>query len=362
MFKHSFKVLLAVVALMGVQASAPLEAIGNVITKRPDIKSQIIVNNRLLAKVHGKVFSVLDVKKAMDNYLGKAYPEIFNEPEAVLQFYVRNWRPILQEMIDNELMLMEAEELSYKMDKIHVREEMESRFGSNLIEFGEKVNKTQSELEQLVSDDLICKSLMWYRVWQRAFNEVTPQIVHDHYTAHLQNSPSDEQWTYQMCTIRGKDADATAKIAEDVRALFEKTDSSLGSSLADAVAAVTKLTPSGVSVKLSDDIVLTSQELSKENLSILESLKPMEISNPVNQKSRYDDQTVTRLFHLKDHTLKAPPAFDEVSDEIRDALVGKKSESIRQEYMNRLRKRFCCEDLVVEKMYGPETKLFVLHG
>ncbi len=363
MFRNpSFKVIFSLAVLTLSQVSASPMSYGNNFLEHSGKKAQIIVNNRPLAKINGKVFSVMDVKKQMDIYLAKSYPQMMDDPESILQFYVQNWRPILQEMVDNELMLMEANELAYKVEKPFIREEMEQKFGANVNERLEELGLTPTEAEKLVEEDLICKSMMWYRVWQRSMNKITPQVVYDHYVKHIEASPSQDEWTYQMCTIRGKDSEATAQIAKDIRSIFSKTGTTLGSSLTDAVAAVSKLLPSSVNIKLSDDIQLTSQQLSAENLSILESLKPTEISEPVSQKSRYDDQTVTRLFHLKNHTSKSPPSFEQVSNEIRDALVGKASESVRQEYLSKLRKRFCCEHLVIEKMYDQQTKLFILHA
>lgn len=362
MNRLSFKALFAIVSLIGVQVSQTVQAASKSNSAVEEAMSHIIVHNRPLAKINGKVFSVIDVQKSMNRYLLKAYPDIFQDPQSVLQFYVHNWRPVLQEMIDNELMLMEAEELTYKMDASYIKEEMRERFGENANEISDNNDMSKEELEKIVGDDLICRSLLWYRVWQPAMNEVTPKVIHDHYVANVLNGPAQDSWKYQMCTIRGKDANQNEKIAKELKKVFKKADTKLGGSLTDAVAAVSSLTPEGVSVKVSDDIVLTSQELSKENLSILQGLKPMEISKAVNQKSRYDDQTVTRIFQLKEHTVTAPPAFEDVSSQIKEALIGEKSEGIRQEYMTRLRKRFCCEDLVMEKMYGPETRLFALNG
>ncbi len=329
-------------------------------------QAKIIVHNRPLAKINGKVFSVMDVKKRMDNYLAKAYPEIFTEPESVFQFYVHSWRNVLQEMIDNELMLMEGESLSYKLDKTYIKEELREKYGPNINQKLDELGLTSEEAERTVEDDLICRSLMWYRVWQKSINQVTPEVVKEHYAKQQENRPKQDEWTYQMCTIRGRDAEAAEKLAEDVRKLFslvgndEGNQGSLGSALADAVKAVSAITPSGVTVKLSDDIHLTSQQLSTENLSILENMTPLSISEPIKQKSRYDDTTVMRLFFVKEHLVKEPPSFEELESEIREGLVAKEGEKIKAEYMNKLRKRFCCEHLVVDKMYNAQFPVFSL--
>ncbi len=173
-----------------------------------------------------------------------------------------------------------------------------------------------------------------------------------------------------MCTIRGRDAGAAEKIAEDVKRLFSllgdensKEDGLvLGSALADAVKAVSSLAPAGISVKLSDDIHLTSQQLSAENLAILEKMTPLTISEPIRQKSRYDDTTVMRLFHVKEHLVKQPPTFEQLENEIREGLVAKEGEKLKAEYMGKLRKKFCCEHLVAEKMYSAQFPIFTIAG
>ena len=361
MIKSTTRLLFLLCTLAAVQCFADLPTYGGNFFDRQGQRSTVIVNNRPLAKINGKVFSALDVQKQMDRYLQHAHPQIFEEPESVFQFYSHSWKSVLQELVDNELMLMEAKELSYKLDKVMVEEELVNRFGSNYDDQIEKNGLTKDEATKIVENDLICKSMMWYRVWQKSMNLVTPQVVQDHYANTIQNKPSKDEWTYQMCTVRGNDAQAAEKIAKDVYKMFNTdSDTNLGSSLADAVKAIAALTPNDVSVKVSDEIRLTSKELSTENLSILEGLKPMEVSNPVMQKSRYDDQTVMRLFHLKEHLVTTPPSYDEISNEIRDALVGKEGEKVRDAYLNKLRKRFCYEDLIIEKMYDSQTQIFAL--
>lgn len=364
--KWSTQIVASVLAVVSGSANAALPSFGESITKQQK-RGQVLVHNKPLARINGKVFSVMDVKKQLDRYLQAQHPEVFDDAAAVYQFYAQSWRSALQEMIDSELMLMEAEELSYKMDDDVIREEMIDKFGSNMNDRLEELGLTKEETEKLVRKELICRSMMWYRVWQKAWNAATPEATEKLYTQKYKNQPAQERWTFQTCTIRGKDDANAKKVAEQVRSILikqeteEDSDEKLGSALSNAVKAVTASIPEGVSIKLSGDLQLTSLELSKEHLEILQGLKVKQISTPVKQKSRSDDQTVMRLFQLKGHEVKTPPPFEEVSEQLRHYIVNQESERLRAEYLAKLRKKFCCENLIVEKMHDANLPIFVHH-
>src|SRR5580704_3365582 len=70
---------------------------------------KIVVNNRILAKVNGKAISVLDIMKKMDMLFYRQYPQYANNAEARQQFYSMYWKTALQECIDKELIMADAQ-------------------------------------------------------------------------------------------------------------------------------------------------------------------------------------------------------------------------------------------------------------
>ncbi len=103
------------------------------LANNPD--GEIIVNNRILAKVQGKSISVLDVMKKMDLFISDHYPEILNAPAGKFQFYQAQWKPVLDQLIDTQLMMADAENREHKITVSdgELREEVMLRFGPNVM-------------------------------------------------------------------------------------------------------------------------------------------------------------------------------------------------------------------------------------
>lgn len=95
--------------------------------------ADLLIHNRILATINGKTFSVMDVVKKMDVYLAQNFPEYLESTVQRFQFYSNNWRRILSQMIDNELILADAEKLKIKIPDAEVREKIYERFGPNVM-------------------------------------------------------------------------------------------------------------------------------------------------------------------------------------------------------------------------------------
>src|SRR5579862_2792928 len=87
---------------LAMQADAPLP----IQEQEPE---ELIVFNRILTKVNEKTISVVDVMKRMDMFLQRHYPHLVNSKVARYQFYSSQWRDYLTQMIDQELMIADAE-------------------------------------------------------------------------------------------------------------------------------------------------------------------------------------------------------------------------------------------------------------
>ena len=64
---------------------------------------ELIVYNRVLARINGKTFSVVDVMKKMDLFLQRNYPHMVSSKAACYQFYSSQWKETLSQMINEEL-------------------------------------------------------------------------------------------------------------------------------------------------------------------------------------------------------------------------------------------------------------------
>ena len=329
----------------------------NNLRPQPNQNYKLIVKNRILVKVNGNAISVMDVKKKMDFFLHENHKEALESDALRYQFYSQNWKDVLQEMIHNELMLMESNELNIDIPDGDIREEMETRFGPNVIQQIETLGLTYDEAKKMVKEDIIVKNLSWYRIWARVMQVVTPDALRQGYSDHLASLPNKDQWIYQTLTVRGTQDASVEQFAEKAHTYLADNE------FVDLTKVVNTLNndlPKNVFINVSDEICLQSQDLSPEYQSILGRLSPESFSQPVKQISRADGSTVYRIFHLKEHQTFDLPSFEELSSTIRNKLMQKHSEIQREEYFSKLRKRFCCEDLVVSKFIEASYQPFVL--
>jgi len=90
---------------------------------------QLTINNHPLAKINGKVLSLIDVVKKMDLFLYEYDPNMKLSVAERAQFYSSRWNETLEELICNELMLLDAEQKKIEVSDGEVREELENRVG-----------------------------------------------------------------------------------------------------------------------------------------------------------------------------------------------------------------------------------------
>lgn len=318
---------------------------------------KLIINNRILAKLNGKSISVMDVKKKMDLFLKANHPDAFNNPAMCYSFYSKNWNETLQEMINNELMLMEAAELGVEIAPGDIREEMETRFGPNVVASIENLGLTYDEATAMVRDDIIIKNLSWFRIWARVMQLVTPEAIMNGYKEHLASLPKKDEWIYQTLTVKGSKDAPVEEFATKAHTILTENHHS---NLLGAIAAINETLPKNVTVSVSDEMHLQSQDLSPEYRTILGRLSPETFSQPIKQMSRVDGSTVYRIFHLKEYQKVTPPSFDELASTIRNQLMQKHAQIQTADYHAKLRKRFCGEDLVSSKLTDPNFQPFSL--
>ncbi len=302
---------------------------------------EIVVQNRILTKLNGKNISVLDVMKKMDVFLSTYYPQYMNSKTARYQYYSTQWRQTLQQMIDHELMVIDATNRDVKVSDGEVREEIQTRFGPNVMGTLDTLGITYDEAREMVYQDMIVQRIQWVRVTSKVLQKVTSQEVKNAYQKFLKENPAKEEWTYQFVTIRAADESAAQELAVKLAALKEKSQQNL------TVATdlfKTELPPeSPVTLSVSQEFTLEDKAVSEAHRAVLSQMKPSEWSAPTAQLSR-DGTTVVRIFHLKDHTKTQPPAFATISNDLKNQLLNESAEQESKVYVANLYKRFSFDE------------------
>ncbi len=302
-----------------------------------DQPQNIFINNRPLAKVNGKVISLLDVVKKMDLDIHERMPEISDSKMNVYQFYMGRWEETLNDLVKTELILRDAEELDLKISDGEIREEIESKFGPNIMSNLNDLNMTLDDAKELVRTELITRRMSWFKIHSIAVHDITPNDIKNSYLSYCKENPAKETWNYQVLSIRSPDKASCEEYAEKASTLIGKTCTNLPTLLS-------KLTeenpPENLKLSVSTDYSVSEKEISSQHKEILVKLSDGEYSDPIIQKSRHSNENVCRLFHLKSKTLQEVPTFESMYKNINNKLISTAIDQIEKVYIDRLKEKY----------------------
>jgi len=296
---------------------------------------ELFINNRVLARVKDKTFSLIDVVKQMDMYAFENDPSIATSTEKQYQFYMQSWRYFLDQLINNELMVFEADGKEIKISDGDVREEILARFGPNVQENLHKLNLSLDEAKELIYTDLLSQKIQGYYVHAKAFHSVTPERIREAYQAYLAKHPPHVHWKYKFMTVRANDETLGKAVAERAHTLIHDKHLSLRE-VVEAIQAENE----GVKISLSRDVEGADADISEQHKSILRTLSVDAVSEPLEQNSRSSSEKVFRLFQLKEKEDVQPRALEDMHAELRDSLIRQLVSTGLEEYILKLRNKY----------------------
>ncbi len=311
------------------------------------------INNRILVTVMNKPITVLDVVKKMNVILEQNYPEYRHIDSARHQFYSQQWKTILYQMIDSELMLKDAEKLEIKLSDAEIREEIHSRFGPNIMKSLSSIGISYDEAKKMVESDLLTQRMLWYRVHSKALTNVVPQEIKKSYQDYVCKNPSSDVWTYEVMSIKSKAEETGSLLAG--KAFDMLSAAKLG--LKEAALAIKNESnkDANIQITVSDLIMAKEYELSTNHKDVLKTLKTGQYSEPVEQIGKNGKEKVFRVFHLIDHDKKEPEKFTKLADQFKDKLIQEKINDFNKNYLTKLRSRYGFNDLSQIEKIEPFT-------
>lgn len=319
----------------------------NILYSSEENKS-IVVNNRVLAKVNGKAISVLDIMKKMDVLFYQNFPEYTSSNIARFQFYQANWKKVLSDLVDKELILADAEENKLQVSAGDVRQDMEQFFGPNVHATLDKIGISFEEAWKSVHSDIVLKRMIAVRTNGKAMKQVTPQAIREYYEQFAKENIRPETWNYFVVTIREKDKKRGAEAAQIVYQWLANEHVSLEN--IEEKAKSLESTYPFAKISTSAEFNLPVMEMSPAYKEILSKLTPGTYSQPAKQKSRTDSSSVHRIFYLKGTHSGGPIPFNEVVNKIKDKLFGEAMEKEMTVYLKRLRKHFDVQESHLDEM------------
>lgn len=294
----------------------------------------ISVNNRILANPGGKAISVIDVMKKMDMTFYTRFPEYASMPEARFQFYQANWKAVLQDLIDKELVMTDAKECKFLVSDPDVRQEMEKLFGPNILENLNSINLTFEEAKEMIREDITIRRVLQMRAHAKAMNRVTPQALREAYEKHAKENVRPDNWQYYVISVRHEVPEEGESIAQYVYSLLTEKGITLDHLLD------TLEHEKGKAVNISNMYDHDDSELSVQYKEILALLDSNSYSTPSKHTSRSSQSPVFRVFYLKEKTEGGTPSFDEVEINLHNSLANTAVEEETIKYLDYLCEHF----------------------
>lgn len=305
----------------------------------------IIIKNRILTEVNQRPISVLDVTRQMDMFLNQNYPQYAHSAVARYQYYKARWKPTLQQMIDRELMLSEAERYHLSITPEEVREEIQNRFGANIMDQLTGLKMSFEELKKTIEKDLLVQKIQWFKITAKALQHVTSQEIKKAYHQYLSENPPKNLWQYQFITIQFDELEKGIILAQKIIDLKETANHDLNAAVNLYNQQTDELDKRFLSV--SQDMEVEEKMLSKAHYQTLNGLAANQWSDPITQTAR-NGKHVIRIFHLKAHTKEQAPSMETLSPHLKNYLLQEYAQKEHDTYLNMLRKRLGYDDKMLD--------------
>lgn len=321
---------------------------------RDEEKRVIIVHNRVLAKVNGKPITVVDVMRKLDMIFFQRFPQYAKSKSMRHEFYEVGWRRTLRDLIDKEILLLEAKELKFELSNGEVRKEMERLFGPNVVANLHSIGLSYDEALELVRGDMIIQRVMYLKVNTRALKQVTPKEVRLAYEKYIETNRHPSQWVYRIVSVRDSDPDRGRAAVNAVRAQLS-SGVPFGEFVRD-------FSPEGMKSRItfSEEFRHSDDEISDAYREVLTNLQPGDYSDPVEQQSRKEKSTVFRIFYLKDYVKGDVPSLQEIETELRGALMEAAMDQQTDIYLTSIRKKYGVDEAHLQERLSPDFRPFEL--
>lgn len=302
------------------------------------------INNRILLKINGKPISVMDVVRKMDLIFYRQYPELASSAVARYQFFSQGWDTVLAAVIDDHLIVADAEEKKIEVTEGEVREELEKLFGPDVVMNLDKLGMTLREAMDMLKMELIVQRMNSMMVRSKAMMEVYPKQVKARYEELMQQNPPQSQWIYKVLSIRGEEHQTVAneayRLLNEQKLPFEEVAAALFSSTAQ--------------ISLSDSYSREENAISLGHKAILQTLSVGGYSAPISSDS------VSRIFCLQEYKSGERAPFNDLAEQIRIDLMQEIAAKYNDTYRQKLRTHYGMTDAYLSKMIPENFVPFAL--
>ncbi len=306
----------------------------------------LVINNRVLLKVEGKPISVMDVVKKMDLLFYRQYPEYASSTAARYQYYLNSWRPMLESVIDDYLIMADSKEKKVTVNDGETRQELERLFGPDVVLNLDKAGMTFEEAFELLKRELTVDRMTSMMVHSKAIVGVHPKVMKKRYEKMREANPPLNYWVFRILSIRGEGHQNVAKEAHRLMTEQNVAFEDL----------ISQLQAQGTEIAYSDEYRQKESDLSQNYKSVLEKLAIGGGSAPIS------NQRLSRLFCLKNIEKVNPPTFKETEEKIKGELMQELVGRYDEEYRKKLRAEYGLKGNYLDQLMPKGQLPFVLRG
>jgi hypothetical protein len=310
----------------------------------------IDIENRVLLKVNSKVITIMDLVRKMDLLFYRQYPELASSEVARFQFYSGSWEPILQMVIDEELMLADAEEKKIPITDGEVRQEMEGLFGPHVVLTLDKLNLSFEEAFNLIKRELIVQKMTSAFVRSRAMSSVSPAAIRVAYQKMIEGPAPSNSYVYRYIVVKGESEEGCREIAQSLCTRARQGES---------LETLAQETSQGYEISLSEAFKRLEEDISLVHLKELKKLKQSELSDPILQKSR-TESPYYRIFVLEEYKAGAHPSLQQVEAQLKQQLMQEAYVFYNDKYRTKLRQYYDINKEYLARFTPQEFKPFAL--
>lgn len=311
---------------------------------------EILIQNRVLLKIGDQAITLLDVVKKMDLIFYRQYPQFASNLAARYQFYSASWETILNAVIDEHLMVADAEEKQVVVSDGDVREELESIFGPDVVFRIDQLGMTYDEAFDLLKREITVNRMQGMMVHSKAQSEVSPKEVVTAYEAYLAAHPPEEWWSYRILSFKSDDARLAQERGELARLLFKE-----GIPLAEIPA---RLQTNECSCTLSDAYKTADKDLGMAYKSVLLATASGALSEPFMQSK--GGSATARLFFLQEHRKEEAPQLKEMQNKLHQELLQKAIVRHSAAYQQKLREHYGVSESLLGEALPEDAQFFAL--
>lgn len=306
---------------------------------------EFFINNRVLFRVKDNTITVMDVIHKMNLLFYKSYPHLVQSSMSKAEFYSGLWAVLVEAIIDDFLIVADAEEKKVSVDAKDVRREMERSFGDNLMDIISSFNMTEEDIFKIMERDLIVQKMLGIMVRSKVSLLISPGKIKEVYREQLRNYHREKQWSYVILTLESTSEENTLAVAEEIH------DTIINQRSLNEQAICRFAAKKDVKIKISNLLQGSEKTLSKVHQNILTNADFDLCSKPFVYKKNQ-----IRLFVIKEFSFTKEKSFSELEEQLHVELLEKLFEKEESLYREKLRKRFAFDkDVLIKNFTSTES-------